>query len=191
MNMKLIASMLAIAVMSASAHEHVISVGPGMSHMNWKSSSDVSPSGQWSSGRYQLAAQVGWYMMVTPMVFTGMNALWAHQSKVTIHDEQLSVSANDFSAISGLRYQYSRYETRLWWGINYRDVTSSQVEVMPKTQYWGPTWGVSYGSQSDESRLSWHWGVMITPGYYNYVSAPSIQVPTRTTTYMSMEWKIV
>lgn len=177
-------------VMSVFATEHVITLGPALSYTNWKQATNLAPQGDWSSGRYQLSAQIGWYMMVTPSLFTGFYTLRSQDSQVIIGDQGKSISASDTAAIAGLRYQYSQYETRLWWGVNYRDVASSADQLMSNA-IWGPTWGVSYGMQSNVYPVSWHWGIIITPGYYNYRCQPSIQVPTRTSAYLALEWKFM
>lgn len=190
MRVKMLAWLFMIATLSAQATEHHLVIGPSVSHTNWKSATNLDTSAPWCSGRYQWSGQLGWYMMVTPNVFTGIHTLWVSQVKATIGNQQQVISSSDVAAISGLRYQYSQNETRLWWGINYRNIQSLDPTFLASNQVWGPSWGVSYGSQGEGKPWSWHWGVVITPGYYNYDWVPAVQIPTRTSTYVAMEWKI-
>lgn len=172
-----------------NAYEHIFSIGPSLSYMNWQEAV-ITQSGQWSAGSQQVAVQSGWYTMLNDTIFTGMHGIYTTKATLTFGDSKYSAGISELAAIAGLRYRYDVYETRFWWGLAYVDVDTN-LPMLDASNILTPVWGVSYGFQPIQEELSWHWGLILTPGRYNYVNMPYTQIPNNAAFFVSCEWHVV
>lgn len=188
--LKICARKLFFIVAVAWATEYTLSFAPVLAHTPWEYGTQLYPEASWSYGRYQLGGHLQWLMAPKPYVFTLLQANFGLNTKAILDSTTYTFSTKEYLVAAGFRHKYNAFETRLWWGLSVRHTDLPLDDAIQTYNLVGPSWGVSYGMYSSNLPISWYWGVMITPGYYNFARSPQLQIPTRTQSFFACEWHI-
>ena len=169
------------------AIEHNISIAPALNYTNWKEATTLGLGSLWDCGTYQPAIQLSFYSIISPNIFTGLQSVLSMGSQASTSCTVKNIYSYEYRVLAGFRHAYNNYETRLWWGVNYRQTNIITNSISDPYGHVGPSWGVSYGHHHPRQNISWHWGVNITPGFYDY-SAKLRQLPNSIISFIACEW---
>lgn len=170
--------------------EQRFSLAPVLAYHDWSHATSLArdSSLQWHAGRYQWGAEMAWHSLLGSHLFSGMQAVYTQTTTAQSDAQTWSARVQMWTALAGMRYAHSNYETRIWWGLSGRQYAFSQSHDYHD---WSPSFGVSYGMNSEASPLSWHWGWSMTPGYYDYAHESAVELPSRVLFFLRAEWAVL